>query len=124
MLEEDYLMKMIHQIVWGLMRLLFQVQEDRSVIIDPLVNEKYHRLLRLLDKGKINEAENQLFDQLDTSNLYDLQMALLFYDHLTYFSAEELTRAGFSQREIREGLSDVLDRFGYQGLDAFLSIEA
>lgn len=123
MLEEDYLMRMIHQMIHGLRRLLFKTQEETIASFDTPAAEKYTLLLSMIDHGEINKAENYLFDQLDTQNLEELRMALLFYEHLAQLSTQELARADFSAAEIQKGAEDILRIFGYDGLICWLDQE-
>jgi hypothetical protein len=120
MLEEDYLMRMIHQMIHGLRRLLFKTQEETIASFDAPAAEKFTLLLSLIDHGKINKAENYLFDQLNTQNLEELRMALLFYERLAQLSTQELARADFSAAEIQKGAEDILRIFGYDGLICWL----
>mgnify|MGYP004721521375 FL=1 len=78
--------------------------------------EKLNELIDLADEGKINEAENRLYDLLEDKDPDALKIALAFYDHMNGFDTEFLDEADYSREEIRDGICDVLKRFGYGGM--------
>lgn len=69
-------------------------------------DELYLTLHGLLEKGKINEAEDLLFESLAPEDLGYLELALDFYTVLNHWSDEQLENRGFSREEIEEGLKD------------------
>lgn len=119
MYENDYIMKMIHESVRMVMRLVFHKddfpQEDFT-LTDLLSGPDYDKLQTLADSGKINEAENLLYEQLDDSDEEDLEGALLFYEYLNQKSNEELEDADYSREEISDGIKMVLKMYGHESL--------
>jgi hypothetical protein len=73
----------------------------------------YLQLTSLVNDGRINEAENLLFEQIDTENKRYLELAIDFYSKLNDMSDKDLEKAGFTREEIDEGLKDVADNFGF-----------
>ncbi|NLI60004.1 MAG: hypothetical protein GX375_01070 [Clostridiales bacterium] len=61
---------------------------------------------------KINEAENLLFERMDSSDIKVLSIELDFYSRLNELSDEKLEEGAFSREEIKEGLGDLLEVFG------------
>lgn len=126
MFEQDYIMRLIHQIVMFLIHLVFRRKEEdeeghqedqqENLLISGAAAEKYDRLTALVRLGRINEAENRLYEELDAGNMEDLKMALLFYDAVNELSGEELEKADYTRAEIREGIERVLEEYGYKGL--------
>ena len=125
MFEQDYIMRLIHQIVMFVINLLFRRKEEEEAQYQDgqehllLTGEQageYEHLMELVHHGQVNEAENRLYDILDTGNMEDLKLALLFYDGINGLSPEELEQAGYTRQEIRDGISQVLGRYGYDGL--------
>ena len=113
--EKDYIMRLIHGIALVLARLLLGKQmEEEGEIADVLEKENKAEndlLLRMIDEGKINEAEERLFDLLENAALEDRQkaaLALSFYDHLNSKEDEFLEKSDFSREEIVEGLEDAM----------------
>ena len=61
----------------------------------------------MADSGQINEAENLLYEALDTSSLTDIETALIFYQHLSGFSISFLEKHNYSPEEIKLGLENI-----------------
>lgn len=65
-------------------------------------------LKEMIGAGKIDEAENLLFRCIENVPLAEnYAIGLGFYETLSLLSDEELCRAGWSRREIKEGLGDL-----------------
>lgn len=118
MFEQDYIMRLIRELVRTILKLLFHIDDvdDSIEIEDAEAGELYSEIISLLKQYRINEAENILMDQMDTQNLDMLKISLLFYDRLNQLSEEELEEAEFSREEIKEGIQTVLKQFGYDGI--------
>ena len=113
--EKDYIMRLIHGIALVLARLLLgrQMEEEGEIssVLGREEKEKNDYLLKMIDEGKINEAEEILFDLLEYSAWDDKQkaaLAICFYDHVNEKEDEFLEKADFSRDEIMEGLEDAM----------------
>ena len=113
--EKDYIMRLIHGIALVLARLLLGKQMEEGAEIASVLSrkgrEKNDYLLKMVDEGKINEAEEALFGLLETVSWDDREKAALilsFYDHVNGKDDEFLGKADFSREEIVEGLEDAL----------------
>ena len=121
--EKDYIMRLIHELIRTLINLLCGADPDRSEeeLLPAAKKGRYLSLRQMLDDGEINQAENLLQEELDIHDRADLEMALLFYRSLNQKSDEFLEDHNFSREEIRDGISYVVDLYGYGSmLDAFL----
>ncbi len=125
MVEKDYIMRIIHEMVRTIIRLVFHRDEESQeelVFLDGANEDFYQKLCLLTDEGKMNEAENQLYqrlepeEMLEEENLENLKLALAFYDYLNNKDNDFLESHDYSREEIREGICDVMKRFGYGGL--------
>lgn len=67
------------------------------------------RTRKLTAEGKINEAENLLFDSFDLKMPVYIAIALDFYAKLSELTEAELAAADFSVEEIGEGIKDMMD---------------
>ena len=94
--------------------------KDRHVyeVTDPYRNEAANdlnkRLMDLLADGKINEAENLLFDAVENDVNVDhdyLHVALDFYLGLDNYRDDYLALCHFSREEISMGWSEVTTLF-------------
>ena len=114
MFEQDYIMRLIKEMVRTLLKMLFHIDTE-SPIEEMLEDreEKYvlERLLKLVDKGKINEAENKLIEMLN-NDMQKLKMALLFYAYLNEKTDDFLLEHDFSREEIKSGIEDAAARYG------------
>ena len=122
-LKQDYILKLIEQVIDLITENAFGIK-TKEEIKENFANtnnstEKYNKLIYLIDEGKINEAENQLFDYIDENTLDDLKIALLFYDYLNKKDDEFLKENDFSREEIKDGLLDISKKYGY---DNFVQI--
>ena len=121
--EKDYIMRLIHELIRTLIKLLCGADPDRSEeeLLPAAKKGRYLSLRQMLDDGEINQAENLLQEELDIHDRADLEMALLFYRSLNRKSDEFLEDHNFSREEIWDGISYVVDLYGYGSmLDAFL----
>ena len=84
MFEDDYLLRLIKEMVRTVLKLLFHIdfkEEDPvSVVFESEDAEKtLYSLIHLADQGFINDAENQLYDfTQNPENMESLKTALLF----------------------------------------------
>ena len=113
--EKDYIMRLIHGIALVLARLLLGKQmEDEGEIATILVKKEKEQndlLLRLVDDGEINKAEERLFDLLENASWDDRHkaaVAICFYSHVNDKDDEFLEKADFTRDEIMEGLEDAM----------------
>lgn len=119
MFEQDYVMRLIKEMVRVILKLLFHVDTE-SPTAELLENkeekETLENLLDLIDAGKINEAENRLSDLVDGADRGSLEIALLFYSYLNDKSDEFLKENDFSREEIKLGMERVFDVFGLSSM--------
>jgi|GEM_PF-169590 len=110
MYNNDYIMRMIEDLSTFLANVVFQKDLASVDIFDEQGNITASNLLHLqlvtmIDQGRINEAENLLFEKVSAHpNPVYLQVALDFYASLDKLSDAVLNQAGFPRSEIVEGL--------------------
>lgn len=127
MIEQDYLMRLIKDITKLLTKLMLH-RETESIDIsqDDEQTENhflYKKLIHLADNGKINEAENLLYD-IDTTNLQNYEVVLAFYTYLNDYPDDYLKECNFTRQEIESGLHDLSKKFGvpfYDSISRFLN---
>lgn len=115
--EQDYIMRLIKQVIRALIGILLNkktlveydmpINRQQTTGEDPLA-----RLIALADAGKICQAENELFDILESGSDMAYQTALMFYDHLNEYTDSFLEEHDFSREEIRQGVLEVAKRMG------------
>jgi hypothetical protein len=123
--ENDWLGRQIEGITHVIGALLF----GRDAVVDVMGDEENgegivinedaflsHMLKKYVSEGKINEAENLLFESIENDRSgVKLRIALGFYDRLGKLSDEYLHEHNFSRREILDGLMSVKNMYEPNG---------
>lgn len=73
----------------------------------------YLMLLKMIDRGELNEAENILMERIENRNSEDLRMALDIYSYMNEKSDEFLYDNHFEREEIEAGVRYVINQYGY-----------
>lgn len=126
MFEQDFVMRLIHEIIRALLKLLFNIDTDKSkelIFNDQETETMYDELLTLIDNGMINETENSLLERLNPDDIQGYKMALMFYLYLNEKDIDFLEEHDFSKNEIIDGIKNVSKAYGYGSMaDALLNI--
>ena len=108
-------MRLIHGIArmqaWMIFGELMEEDGELVSLMENACRENHDYLRRMIDSGQINQAEEKLFDLLETAAWDDRQLAALvlsFYDHLNSKADDFLARSDFSRDEIVSGLEDAM----------------
>ena len=118
MFEQDYVMRLIKEMVRAILKLLFNIDPDSpsaELLEDAKEQQTLDELLDMVDNGFINEAENKIYEITEEGKKTDLEMALLFYSYLNDKSDEFLEAHNYSRDEIKAGLKDITVRYGVAG---------
>lgn len=119
MFEQDYIMRLIKEMIRSILKLLFNIDTEMPSI-ELLENDKekaaLETLLDMVDNGSINEAENKIFAMADSGNRASLESVLLFFSYLNEKSDDFLTANGFSRKELQDDLKSILKRYGLEGM--------
>lgn len=125
MFEQDYIVRLIHEMIRAILRLLFHIDTDAptaELLNEMEEREALDRLLDLVDNGNINEAENKIYELISGGNIEALEMALLFYSYLNDKTDDFLEENDFSRAEIKSGLKNIVSEYGLSSLtDLFLT---
>ena len=126
MFEQDYIMRLVHEIARVLAKILFNIDSD--TVLEELESrieetDVLNQLLDMVDGGQINEAENKLYDMLEAGAPNCIETAILFYSYLNEKSDEFLKQNDYSRGEVKEGIEEVAERVGLSGLINTLFIE-
>ena len=116
MLKQDYLLRQIESLAMSLAKLFFntdvvsyEIPEKNSYSETDIL---YNKLNKLVSEGKINEAENLLFDEVDRSNIEYLRVGIDFYNNLNKLEDKFLEAHDYSREEIQQGLHDLSSEYG------------
>ena len=116
--SNDWLLKQINVVSEFLQKLFTDMETSRKLN----ENEEYQKdsfeferlLENLIEEDRINDAENILFEKLETNNLMYATIATRFYEKLKGLSDEKLQKSNYSREEILQGLNDMFDMFGLE----------
>lgn len=124
MYENDYIMRLIHDILRALMKVIFHKDIDGGEELsfrDEESGKLYLELEGLIHKLELGQAQNLLQSRLDNNNLESLKVALLFYDKLNQLDDETLVQQGITREDLEEQVRRVMDIFGYGEFGDFLA---
>ena len=114
--QQDFIMRQIELITKFIAESVFKKESPEYDIIkkaDLSATEDLHnKLVRMIEEDKINEAENLLFDMMDTDNKEYLEVALDFYSRLTKLEDIKLEKNDFTNEVIAQGVLDISSKFG------------
>ena len=119
MLQDDFILRQIREMVHAVMKMLFQVSASELtpvVIEDSTARTTLENLIALTDEGKIDEAENQLYEMTCDGDRQNLEIGLLFYYNLNGKDDDFLEVHNFSREEIMTGIQDLADRYQLSGI--------
>lgn len=122
MFEQDYIMRLIKEMVRAVLKLLFHIDTDApsaDLLKDAEDKATLESLMNMIDDGRIDEAENKVYEITEERDIKKLEIAVLFYSYLNDKSDEFLEEHNFSREEIRSGLKDISSRYG---MDSFAEI--
>jgi ribosome assembly protein YihI (activator of Der GTPase) len=105
--------------VRAILKLLFNIDTDSpttELLEDSEEKATLNSLLDMVDAGKIDEAENQIYELTENLNQNNLEMALLFYSYLNDKSDEFLEANNFNRDEVKEGLETIVSRYGLNSI--------
>lgn len=119
MFEQDYIMRLIRELIRTLVKLLFNIDMEQSAeefMYTVQERAALDALLELVDSGKINEAENMVYEMTETGDQEAFKVALLFYSHLNDQPDAFLEEHDFSREEVKSGLKALVSRYGLSSM--------
>ena len=115
--EKDYIMRMIKEMV----RVLFSLAFGKKFVSVELERENKYEvagnpledLMRMVDLGQINEAENLLLEDLDYNRKEEVMAAALFYQYVSEKDTEFLENHDYADEEVSVGRRQLMEKDGY-----------
>lgn len=108
----------------AVLKLIFRIDTKsptEEMLEDSEVKAALDGLLDMVDEGKINEAENVVYEITENGGYENLETALLFYSYLNEKPDEFLEENNFSRDEVKEGVTEIISRYGLGSMaDTFL----
>ena len=119
MFEQDYIMRQIQQILKVLVKVLFNVDSETitsSLIQDTEARETADYLLRKVDSGNINEAENKFSELTENKTMNGLLVGIVFYSYLNEKDDDYLESNNFSRDEVENGIKRLLSDYSLEDI--------
>ncbi len=123
MVKQDYLMRMINDLITGMAKMLFHtdIREDEELDFQSdTLGEQFKALLDLADEGKLEEALEEMDRILDQGHMESLKMALYFFEYLNRMDEDTLEAKGLEREDLQEKILEAADRFGYRSMAEML----
>lgn len=123
MFEQDFIMRQIHQILKVLVKVLFKIDSETitsSLIKDTETRETADYLLRKIDIGNINEAENEFSELMENKTMNNLLLGIVFYSYLNEKDDDYLENNDFSRNEVENGIKYLLSEYGLENMTDIL----
>ena len=123
MVKQDYLMRMINDLITGMAKMLFHtdIREDEELDFQSdTLGEQFKALLDLADEGKLEEALEEMDRILDQGHMESLKMALYFFEYLNRMDEDTLEAKGLEREYLQEKILEAADRFGYRSMAEML----
>ncbi len=122
--EQDYIMRMIRQMVRALVSVLlgkkYQMAEFPNENKYEVSGTPLEDYLRMIDEGLINEAENLILEKTDYSSKEDISALLIFYDYISQKEESFLEKNNYSAEEVLEGLKAIASETGLGDIGTIL----
>ena len=116
--QDDHMIRNIQDVGRLIAKLLLHEQQPNYTL--PENEADYTDADKLFaEEGKINEAENELYEGMVEENVDYLELALTFYLYLNDMDGDFLDDNGYSREEVLEGMKDLASDWGVSGLEAF-----
>lgn len=122
---QDYIVRLIHEMVRMVLKILFNItveECEQQIEENQEQSEMYSKLKFLINNGKINEAENLLYEDNDYSDKENLLIGIQIYNYLNELDDNFLESHDFSRQEVREGLETLITKYGYKDLICLLCL--
>lgn len=116
MIEQDYLLRQIKEFIAVMMKLLFGAELKSADEVIAYQNKTSgggnDALYRMIDAGKLREAEAMLYESMQTKTADNLLKGYSFYQYLAQKDPEFLEANGFDRGMIADGIRHLAALFG------------
>ena len=117
--QDDHMIRNIQDVGRLIAKLLLHEQQPNYTLPETDADKLFASVMKLAEEGKINEAENELYEGMVEANVDYLELALTFYLYLNDMDGDFLDDNGYSREEVLEGMKDLASDWGVSGLEAF-----
>ena len=122
--QDDHMIRNIQDVGRLIAKLLLHEQQPNYTLPENEADytdadKLFASVMKLAEEGKINEAENELYEGMIEENVDYLELALTFYLYLNDMDGDFLDDNDYSREEVLEGMKDLASDWGVTGLEAF-----
>lgn len=122
--EKDYIMRIIKEAVTVLFSFLLgktyvSVEQELQNHYE-VSGQNLNGFLEMIDDGDINEAENNLLNNINYQDKDEVLAAALFYHYVSEKDSIFLRQHNYSKEEALDGLQQLMKKAGYDELTDIL----
>ena len=119
MVEEDYILKLVQELVRSLLKMVFGIDSDAptSELLEKEEDREYfNRLVQMVEQGNITDAEAEVIEATEDLSNEGLLLSLIFFHYLNEKSDRFLEDNGYDRVDLKETLRDIVTKYGYESM--------
>lgn len=119
MVEEDYILKLVQELVRSLLKMVFGIDSDAptSELLEKEEDrEHFNRLVQIVEQGNITDAEAEVIEATEDLSNEGLLLSLIFFHYLNEKSDRFLEDNGYDRVDLKESLRDIVTKYGYESM--------
>ena len=116
MIEQDYIMRQIKEMIAVIMKVLFGRELSSAEQIAAAQSNTDDPVFRMVDSGNIREAETLLYDNMHARTAANLLKGFSFYEYVLQHDEAFLDEHKFSRTRIEDGIKRLASLFGAAGI--------
>ncbi len=119
MVEEDYILKLVQELVRSLLKMVFGIDTDSptsELLESEEDREHFNKLVEMVEQGNITDAESEVIEATEDMSNEGLLLALVFFHYLNEKSDRFLEDNGYDRVDLKESLRDIVTKYGYESM--------
>lgn len=119
MVEEDYILRLVQELVRSLLKLAFGIDTDMpaSELLESEEDRKhFNKLVEMVEQGNITDAEAEVFEATEDLSNEGLLLSLIFYHYLNEKSDRFLEDNDYDRVDLKESLREIVTKYGYESM--------
>lgn len=119
MVEEDYILKLVQELVRSLLKMVFGIDTDSptsELLESEEEREHFDRLVKMVEQGNITDAEAEVIEATEDMSNEGLLLSLIFFHYLNEKSDRFLEDNGYDRVDLKESLRDIVTKYGYESM--------
>ncbi len=119
MVEEDYILRLVQELVRSLLKLAFGIDTDAptSELFENEEDRKHFaKLVEMVESGNITGAEAEVIEATEDLSNEGLLLSLIFFHYLNEKSDRFLEDNDYDRVDLKESLRDIVTKYGYESM--------